>query len=237
MKLSLFITLLLLLFTAALNPDQASSAVNREQEIRSLVTSFVTGRSTGMEWDVTVKTIAVNSALKLPEGKLDYEIIAPQQWAGWGAVNLAVVVRQNNRVLRNIPVRVDVEAKTDIVVALHQIEYGKVITDTDVVLQKLELSNNSYLAARSLNDVIGKISRTTLRGNQPIRADQLERVPLIKSGQMVTIIAENEVLKISVSGKARSSGAEGDTITVQNLTSLKEIPARVISANTVQVAF
>ena len=54
---------------------------------------------------------------------------------------------------------------------------------------------------------------------------------------MVTIVAENDVLKISVSGKARSSGAEGDTIRVQNLTSLKEIPARVISATTVQVAF
>jgi flagella basal body P-ring formation protein FlgA len=54
---------------------------------------------------------------------------------------------------------------------------------------------------------------------------------------MVTIIAENDVLKISVSGKARSAGAEGDTIRVQNLSSLKEIPARVISATTVQVAF
>jgi flagella basal body P-ring formation protein FlgA len=54
---------------------------------------------------------------------------------------------------------------------------------------------------------------------------------------MVTIIAENGVFKISVTGKAHSSGAEGDIIRVQNLTSLKEIPAKVIDGSTVQVAF
>jgi flagella basal body P-ring formation protein FlgA len=54
---------------------------------------------------------------------------------------------------------------------------------------------------------------------------------------MVTIIAENEVMKVSVTGKARSSGAEGDIIIVQNQSSFKEIPARVISATTVQVGF
>ena len=93
------------------------------------------------------------------------------------------------------------------------------------------------LVARKVDEVIGKKARTTLRANQPVRADQVEKVPLIKSGQMVTIIAENGVLKISVAGKAHSSGAEGDIIRVQNLTSLKEIPAKVIDASTVQVAF
>jgi flagella basal body P-ring formation protein FlgA len=122
-------------------------------------------------------------------------------------------------------------------VALHQIENGDLISATDVVLQKRELSQDSHLAARTVKDVIGKKARTVIRANQPVRTDLVERVPLVKSGQLVTIVAENEVLKISVSGKAHSSGAEGDTIWVQNLSSLKEIPARVINATTVQVAF
>ena len=54
---------------------------------------------------------------------------------------------------------------------------------------------------------------------------------------MVTIVAENGLMIISVAGKARSSGAEGDIVMVQNQNSLKEIPAKVISATTVQVAF
>ena len=85
--------------------------------------------------------------------------------------------------------------------------------------------------------MIGKKARTSLRANQPLRPDQVEKIPLVKSGQMITIIAESGVMRISVTGKARSSGAEGDIIKVQNLTSLKEIPASVVDASTVLVAF
>jgi flagella basal body P-ring formation protein FlgA len=229
--------LVLLLTLATLCPRPALSAVDREQEIREVVSAFVTTRTAGMGWDVHIRRITISDALKLPEGIVDYEIIAPQQWEGWGNLNIAVLARQKDRVVRNIPVRIDVEAFTDAVVALHQIERGSSIMAADVVLQKREITYNFNLAARTIAEVIGKKARTTLRANQPVRTDQIERAPLIKSGQMVTIIAENGVLKISVTGLAHSSGAEGDIIRVQNLTSLKEIPAKVIDASTVQVAF
>jgi flagellar basal body P-ring formation protein FlgA len=229
--------LLLLMAVAVIFPHQASSAPNREQEVRDAVTSFVTTRTAGMGWDVHIRKITISEALKLPEGNIDYEIAAPQQWEGWGNISIAVLARQKDRLVRNIPVRIDVEALTDMVVVLRQIEYGASITAADLAVQKREITLNSHLAARKLDEVIGKKSRTTLRVNQPVRTDQVEKVPLVKSGQMVTIVAENSVLKISVAGKAHSSGAEGDIIRVQNLTSLKEIPAKVIDASTVQVAF
>jgi flagellar basal body P-ring formation protein FlgA len=229
--------LLLLIALAVICPHQASSATNREQEVRDAVTSFVTARTASMGWDVHIRSITISDALKLPEGNIDYEIVAPQQWEGWGHISIAVLARQKDRVVRNIPVRIDVEALTDMVVVLRQIEYGTSLTAADLTLQKREITQNSHLAARKIDEVIGKKARTTLRANQPVRADQVEKIPLVKSGQMVTIVAENGVLKISVAGKAHSSGAEGDIIRVQNLTSLKEIPAKVIDASTVQVAF
>jgi len=229
--------LLLIMAWAVICPRQASSATNREQEVRDAVTSFVTARTASMGWDVHIRSITISDALKLPEGNIDYEIVAPQQWEGWGHISIAVLARQKDRVVRNIPVGIDVEALTDMVVVLRQIEYGSSITAADLTLQKREITQNSHLAARKIDEVIGKKARTTLRANQPVRADQVEKVPLVKSGQMVTIVAENSVLKISVAGKAHSSGAEGDIIRVQNLTSLKEIPAKVIDASTVQVAF
>jgi flagellar basal body P-ring formation protein FlgA len=237
MKLTLSHVYILLLAFTLLLPRQSLSAVDRGGEVRQAVTAFVTARTAGMGWDVRIRRMTIPDVLKFPEGKVDYEIIAPQQWEGWGNINIAVIARQKERVLRNISVRVDVEALTDMVVALHQIEHGELISAADVVLQKREISQNTNLAARTIDEVVGQKSRITIRANQPVRADRVERVPLIKPGQMVTIVAENEVLKISVSGKARSAGAEGDTIRVQNLTSLKEIAAVVVSATTVQVSF
>jgi flagella basal body P-ring formation protein FlgA len=221
----------------ALYPYKALSAVDRGLEVREAVTAFVNTRTAGMGWDVRIRRITISDALKLPEGNVEYEIVAQQQWEGWGNINIMVLARQKDRVIRNIPVRLEVEALADTVVTLRQIEHGTSITAADLVLQRREITQSSHLAARTLDAVIGKKARITLRANQPVRTDQVEKVPLIKSGQMVTIIAENSVMKISVTGKAHSSGAEGDLIRVQNLTSLKEIPARVIDATTVQVAF
>lgn len=229
--------LILLLIIMVLLPQRALCANSREQEVRDAVSAFISARTAGMGWDVRTRRITILDPLKLPEGAVEYEVIAPQQWEGWGNASLAVVVRQKERVVRNIPVRIDVEALAEMVITLHQIEHGDLVSAADVVLQKREITQNSHLAARTAAEVVGKKTRTTLKANQPVRTDQVERVPLVKSGQMVTIVAENEVLKVSAPGKARSSGAEGDTIRVQNLTSLKEIPARVISATTVQVAF
>lgn len=229
--------ILLLMTLVALCPRQAISAIDREQEVREVVAAFVATRTAGMGWDVRIRRITISDALKLPDGSVDYEIVAQQQWEGWGNISIMVLARQKERVVRNIPVRVEVEALADTVVTLRQIEHGAGITAADIVLQKREITQNSHLAARSVDAVIGKKARTTIRANQPVRADQIEKVPLVKSGQIVTIIAENGVMKISVSGKAHSSGAEGDVIRVQNLTSLKEIPAKVIDASTVQVAF
>lgn len=237
MKLLPFHICLLILTLSLLSPLQAFSAVDRTQEVREAVTAFVNSRTAEMGWDVRIRRLTIQDALKLPEGIIDYEIIAPQQWEGWGNVSVSILARQNDRVLRNFTVRIEVEALADMVVTLHQIENGAGISASDLALQKREITQGSSRAARKIEDIAGKKARATLKANQAVRADQVEKVPLIKSGQMVTIIAENALLKISVAGKARSSGAEGDTIIVQNQNSLKEIPARVINSTTVQIAF
>lgn len=226
-----------LLLAIVLCPRPGMTAVNRESEVREAVTDFVTTRTADMGWEVRIRRITISGTLKLPPGTLDYEVLAPQQWEGWGTASMAVLARQNDRLLQNIPVRVDVEARTDMVVALRQIDHGTTIAASDVTLQKRELSHNSQRASRRIEEVIGKKVRTSLKANQVVRGDQIEKVPLIKSGQLVTIIAENDVMKVSVLGKARSSGAEGDIITVQNQNSFKEISARVLNATTVQVGF
>lgn len=226
-----------LLLAIVLCPRPGMTAVNRESEVREAVTDFITTRTADMGWEVRIRRITISGTLKLPPGTLDYEVLAPQQWEGWGTASMAVLARQNDRLVQNIPVRVDVEARTDMVVALRQIEHGTTIAAGDITLQKREISHNSNRAAHRIEEVVGKKVRTSLKTNQVVRSDQVEKVPLIKSGQLVTIIAENDVMKVTVLGKARSSGAEGDIITVQNQNSFKEISARVLNATTVQVAF
>ena len=219
------------------SPRQKAQVDNRDAELKEAVAAYVKQKTANLGYDVHIKRISINGNPKLPEGPLDYEVVAPQQWEGWGVANLAVLVRQGDRVVSNTSMRVEVEALTDMVVTLRELDRGMIITSADVTVQKRDAGSVFGKFIGSIKDVVGKQVRTAIRANTVVRADQVEKMPLIKSGQMVTIVAENEVMKVSVAGKARSSGAEGDVIMVQNLNSLKEIPARVISATTVQVGF
>jgi len=209
----------------------------REAEIREAVTAYVRQKTASLGWEVRIKPFFITKGPVQPDGPLEYEVVAPQQWEGWGAVNLTVLARQGNRVVRNSSMRVEVEALADMVVTLRQLDHGTIITSKDIAIQKRDIALAGGRFSRSMDELVGKRARITLKANAAVRADQVEKVPLVTSGQMVTIVAENEIMKITVAGRARNAGAEGDTIMVQNLNSLKEIPAQVINATTVQVAF
>ena len=59
-----------------------------------------------------------------------------------------------------------------------------------------------------------------------------------KSGKKeIDIVAENDMLRITSMGRVKNSGAEGDFVTVQNLSSQKDIQAHVVDAGTVKVEF
>ena len=216
---------------------EPGGGLSREREIRESIENYVRQKTAGLDCELRFRKVAFSVAPALPDGTLEYEIVAPQHWEGWGGGNLAVIVRKGDRVVRNIPVRVETEALVEMVVAARQLEQGSVVTAADTTTKRADIAAAQGRHVVSPGEVIGRRLRSTLRPNTPFRQDQLEKVPLIKSGQLITIVAENSLLKVTVTGKARSAGAEGDTITVQNLGSLKEFPARIVDANTVMVTF
>lgn len=233
----LLIVVCLLLVPLLVLAQTDSSPGGSEAEIRQAVMAYVQQKTANLGFDIRIKRLSFAKNIKLPEGVLNYDVIAPQQWEGWGQASLAVIVRQDDKVVRNIPVVVEVEALADMVVAVRQIDHGSLISAADLTLRKQDVASAQGRFLTSIEDVAGKKARTTFRANVPVKSDQLENVPVVKSGQIVTIVAENERMRITVTGKARASGAVGDTIPVQNLNSLKELPARIIDAGTVVVVF
>jgi flagella basal body P-ring formation protein FlgA len=226
-----------LVFFSALSDAQAAPLVQRDSEIREAVTNYIQQKTDQLGYVIRIRKLTMSGSTELPDGPIDYEVVAPQQWEGWGNANITVFARQGSRVLRNIPVRVEVEALADMVVTVHQIDHGSMITSDDVVVKRWDVSGMQGKFVGKISDAIGKKARTNLRPNAPLKSDQLEKIALIKSGQAVTILAESGNMRITATGKARSAGSLGDTISVQNLDSLKEFPARIIDAKTVAILF
>lgn len=232
-----FISIIVVLLFPLLLEAHSQPAQTREAEIRAAVEAYVQQKTVGLGYEIRIKRFSIGEVSVLPEGVLEYEIIAPQQWEGWGNTSIAVIVRQGERVVRNLSGRIEVEALAEMVIAVRQLDHGSTVTATDVALKKLDVAGTQGRYLGSIQDAVGKKVRSTIRPNTPFKLDQLEKVPLIKSGQIVTIVAENDRMRVTITGKARNAGGAGDTINVQNLNSLKEFPARVVDATTVVVAF
>lgn len=209
----------------------------RDLEIREAIESYIKQKTAGLDFEVRIKRMTIQAGTLPAEGTFDYEIIAPQSWEGWGNVNLAVVTRKGDRIIRNIPVQLEIEALAEMVVTNRQIDLGTILTSDDLVLRRQDLASVRGQYVKHIDDAIGKKIRQTLRANIPLKPDQLVKIPLIRSGDIVTVIAERSSLRITMTAKAKGSGAFGDTITVQNSISLKEFPAKIIDANTVKIVF
>jgi len=224
-----------LLLPALSNAAQLSTL--RDAEIRNAVITYVQQKQANSSNEVRLKRLTVGGSPTLPDGNLDYEVVAPQQWGGWGSANIAVLARQGDRVIGNINVRVDVEVLADMVFTVRQIDFGSIISASDLVIRKNDVGSvqGRYLA--NVDDAVGKKARSTLKANVPVKSEQLEKNPIIKSGQLVSIVAESERIRVTVTGKAKSAGSYGDTIIVQNLSSLKEMPARIVNSETVQIVY
>jgi flagella basal body P-ring formation protein FlgA len=215
----------------------AGNTVLTEKKLRAAVSDFILDRTRDSGMEIKINRITISEDISVPAGKVSYDVIAPSQWQGWGRTVLGLVIRVDDQLVRNMSIPVEVEALTDMVVALYPLPRGMVVEANDVSLQKRDITNESGKVSFSLSDVLGKRVRVPIRANTPVRSDFLERVPLVKSGQVVTIIAENSAFRVTATGMARGTGAEGDLIMVQNMNSKKSVQARVVDAGTVAVNF
>jgi flagellar basal body P-ring formation protein FlgA len=215
----------------------AAGTLVTEAELRRVIGDFLTRKTEHLAAEIVVKKIGINGDLKLPAGKPSFEVVAPERWEGWGNSSLALIVRVDDRVVKNLTVQVEVEALAEMVVATRTLERGEMVGENDVAIARRDLAHQQGRFSRDLKDVVGMRVKSAIRANSPLRGDYLERMPIIKSGQLVTIVVENEVVRITASGRAKGSGALGDTISVQNLSSQKELAGRVVDATTVRVDF
>jgi len=219
-------------------PAKDAGTTVQEAEVRRVITDYVTQKTASLPAQTTIKRIGYNGgALRLPAGAVTYEVIAPDSWEGWGNVPLALIVRVDGQVRKNLSIPVEVEALSDMVVATRTLERGETVSAADVVVAKRDMGKVGGRFCRDPQEVIGKRVKSAMHANTPLRTDYLELVPVVKSGQIVTVLVENDAIRVTASGRAKISGGIGELITVQNLTSMKEFPARVIDSSTVKVDF
>jgi flagella basal body P-ring formation protein FlgA len=125
----------------------------------------------------------------------------------------------------------------NVISAAKVLKRDKLLTHEDLLITRKNITMLGADLSKDPSLVVGKQLKTTLRPGAIVYDSFLKSPQIIKRGDMVQIVAENPRIHVSVRGQARSSGARGEMIKVKNMMSRKQIYARVINHNEVNVEF
>lgn len=217
--------------------NAAAVQVLTDEAITRELSSHLLKRCNVSEAQATVKRLSYRGDLQLPAGKVELDVVIPEQWPGYGTTTAALIIRVDGLVRKNISFSAEVDVFGDVVTMTRTLSRGEKVERTDVQLSRKNFSQLHGKFLTSVDSAVGMIAKNTLLVNTPLRSDQIEKEPVVVSGQMVTIIAENEILHVSVRGTAKKSGAVGDIIQVRSVSSQRDISAKVIDSSTVKVEF
>jgi flagella basal body P-ring formation protein FlgA len=209
----------------------------KKHEIENIVSEFIVQQIPPDNTTMRIKEIRVPGNVILPKGRITYNVTAPRKQKLMGRCPITVDFSVNGSVHKKVWTTAMIEVLGPVVVTRKPLGRHKPITEDDIEMQSLDLSN---LPANVLTDreaVIGKRTKRAVGAQTPLRADSIELPPLVKRGDLVVIIAESENLKITTLGQVKKKGRRGERIPVVNLDSKKVLQARVVDANTVKVDF
>ena len=208
-----------------------------KEKIEKIVLDFVYGIVPWEKNQVRIKKICVSNSALLPEGNITYKVVAPKKTDFLGNVPFSVHFKVNRHLEKKIWATVNLEVLAEMVVTKRPLRRHQVITEDDIHLKKMDLSKIKSNAVTTYEEVLGKRTKRTINTDEVLRTEYLELPPLVKRGDVVSIIAESDGLRITALGEVRKKGCRGERIKVLNLDSKKCIYAHVLDSNTVRVDF
>jgi flagellar basal body P-ring formation protein FlgA len=152
-----------------------------------------------------------------------------------GRRRFEVQLVQDGTVLADVPVTARTEARGSVVVAKQAIARGAVVTPDDVRVEQRNHADVPDDALTAPEEAIGKETKVALAAAEPLPRAALVDPPVIKKGDLVTMLVETSAMRLSATGEALEPGPVGGTIKVRNRTSKQAVAGRVVEHGLVVV--
>jgi flagella basal body P-ring formation protein FlgA len=128
------------------------------------------------------------------------------------------------------------DAGMRVAVPAHDIARGATIAAADLDYGTIPASNVFSGIATAMDELTGMETRRMLRAGEIVRLDDVRHPILVTRGSIVTMTFEAPGVVLTASGRAMSEGGVGDTVTIQNPASFRQITAIVTGAGAVRAA-
>ena len=146
------------------------------------------------------------------------------------------IFSRNNRDIGRSRVTAQVDLSVPVLVAARALPRGRELAAEDISLAWLPY-NQARGALSDPDQAVGSTLKSAQAAGTPLRERALGRSLMVRNGDIVILVARQGNLSASTTGEAKSDGALGDTITVTNQSSKKNVRGRVVGPGRVEVIF
>lgn len=131
-----------------------------------------------------------------------------------------------------VPVRVETTAR--VVVARRALVPGTLLSTDDLQTVERRIAGFADCCAADPTALLGQKVRRPVPADALIPLESVEAAPLVRRGEIVTVIAGAPGFEVRSSGIAMADAKEGDAVRVRHSTSLRVIQARADSKGVVR---
>jgi flagella basal body P-ring formation protein FlgA len=206
-----------------------------DQEIEGHVNRFLSRSFPDREY--LIETIKLPREEEYPSGKLDIRIVPGQGVDKNGKFSLSMDVNIDGKKQDRIRVSGRVAVYETMACAGQDLLKGHQVLPEHIILESKNIFNYRQSIIKDPALLEGKVLKTSIRKGTPIQNDWLKPLPLIKKGDVVTLVAQKKNLIIVASGVSREDGFKDSMIQVENSGSGKIIRGLVRKQGTVEVLY
>jgi flagellar basal body P-ring formation protein FlgA len=194
------------------------------------------------EWGHKVKTVHVTvldpaDSVIIPGGTVELQVTPNSLEEGLGRRMFHVEAVANGKSRKTIQVVADIAAMIDAVVVTRFLKADELIDMSDLKTVGLRVHQVNHPFITDQGEVIGKSASRPLPPETPLRPAFVKPPLVMKKGDRVLIEARRGGLSIRANGVTKANGQVGQTVMVTNLDSGRELRAKVVAPNLVEVEF
>ena len=195
--------------------------------IRSAAETAVSALGKG----VRAKAAAPDARLRLRRCGRPLEATLPPSVKG---LQISVRVACNADTSWSVLIPVQVETEGKVVVARRTLLPGTLLTSVDLTTAERRIRGLTDCCASDPTTLVGQRVRRPIAADAPISLDSLEAAPLVRRGEIVTVIAGAPGFEVRSSGVAMADARQGDAVRIRHSTSLRIIQALADSRGVVR---
>jgi flagellar basal body P-ring formation protein FlgA len=133
------------------------------------------------------------------------------------------------------PLEVRVSVPTAVVAAVHSLARGTVIRETDLTMIRPSAGDGEEGSFHAVAELVGSQTTRAIPDGKIITAEDIQAQIVVRRGDVVTVYARGNGIRVRTTARARTDGGLGDMVTIETMHDRNAFQAKVCGPREAEV--